>query len=278
MIKAQQRKGRDGMKKHIMMFAVSAALAAMLAGCGQTTQRSAQMNYIGAEAAKNMATTDAQVQASDAVFTQASLSEKNGTMYYDVEFTAGDMDYTYAIDALTGAVIESNSSAAQAGDTSTTTQTGGAQGGSIDEAAAKQIALDHAGVSEGDTAFLMSKSDYDDGVAVYDVEFYVASTNTEYDYEIDATTGEIRSYDYDAENYSGTQSTTGETKAEAEIRQIALAKVPGATDKDIQLTLDRDDGKLRYEGKIIYDGTEYEFEIDAYSGAILEWDAESVFS
>ncbi len=278
MIKAQQRKGRDGMKKHVMMFVVSAALAAMLAGCGQTTQRSAQMNYIGAEAAKNMATTDAQVQASDAVFTQASLSEKNGTMYYDVEFTAGDMDYTYAIDALTGAVIESNNSAVQAGDTSTTTQTGGAQGGSIDEAAAKQIALDHAGVSEGDTAFLMSKSDYDDGVAVYDVEFYVASTNTEYDYEIDATTGEIRSYDYDAENYSGTQSTTGETKAEAEIRQIALAKVPGATDKDIQLTLDRDDGKLRYEGKIIYDGTEYEFEIDAYSGAILEWDAESVFS
>lgn len=278
MIKAQQRKGRDGMKKHMMMFAVSAALAAMLAGCGQTTQRSAQMNYIGAEAAKNMATTDAQVQASDAVFTQASLSEKNGTMYYDVEFTAGDMAYTYAIDALTGAVIESNSSAVQAGDTSTTTQTGGAQGGSIDEAAAKQIALDHAGVSEGDTAFLMSKSDYDDGVAVYDVEFYVASTNTEYDYEIDAATGEIRSYDYDAENYSGTQSTTGETKAEAEIRQIALAKVPGATDKDIQLTLDRDDGKLRYEGKIIYDGTEYEFEIDAYSGAILEWDAESVFS
>lgn len=278
MIKAQQRKGRDGMKKHMMMFAVSAALAAMLAGCGQTTQRSAQMNYIGAEAAKNMATTDAQVQASDAVFTQASLSEKNGTMYYDVEFTAGDMDYTYAIDALTGAVIESNSSAVQAGDTSTTTQTGGAQGGSIDEAAAKQIALDHAGVSESDTAFLMSKSDYDDGVAVYDVEFYVASTNTEYDYEIDAATGEIRSYDYDAENYSGTQSTTGETKAEAEIRQIALAKVPGATDKDIQLTLDRDDGKLRYEGKIIYDGTEYEFEIDAYSGAILEWDAESVFS
>lgn len=266
------------MKKHVMMFVVSAALAAMLAGCGQTTQRSAQMNYIGAEAAKNMATTDAQVQASDAVFTQASLSEKNGTMYYDVEFTAGDMDYTYAIDALTGAVIESNNSAVQAGDTSTTTQTGGAQGGSIDETAAKQIALDHAGVSESDTAFLMSKSDYDDGVAVYDVEFYVASTNTEYDYEIDAATGEIRSYDYDAENYSGTQSTTGETKAEAEIRQIALAKVPGATDKDIQLTLDRDDGKLRYEGKIIYDGTEYEFEIDAYSGAILEWDAESVFS
>lgn len=53
--------------------------------------------------------------------------------------------------------------------------------------------------------------------------------------------------------------------------------MPGATDKDIRLQLDRDDGKLLYEGKIVYQGMEYEFEIDAYSGAILEWDADSIF-
>ena len=61
------------------------------------------------------------------------------------------------------------------------------------------------------------------------------------------------------------------------MKKIALAKVPGATENDIRLNLDRDDGKLRYEGKIIYDGMEYDFEIDAYSGAIQEWEAESVF-
>ena len=53
--------------------------------------------------------------------------------------------------------------------------------------------------------------------------------------------------------------------------------MPGATENDIRLTLDNDDGKLQYEGKIIYEGMEYDFEIDAYSGAIREWDAESVF-
>ena len=67
------------------------------------------------------------------------------------------------------------------------------------------------------------------------------------------------------------------TKTEQEIKKIALAKVPNATEKDIQVKLDRDDGKLKYEGKIIYECMEYEFEIDAYSGAILEWEAESIF-
>ena len=29
-----------------------------------------------------------------------------------------------------------------------------------------------------------------------------------------------------------------------------------------------------YEGKIVYQGMEYEFEIDASDGTVLEWDAE----
>lgn len=268
------------MKKQFLMFTAAAMLVAALAGCGQSTQKSsAQMGYIGEDAAKNMAVTAAQVDAANATFTTASLDEKDGIVYYEVDFTADGTDYRYAIDAMTGAVIESNSGAAQTDGTntaSTTTQTG-----AVDEAKAKQIALDHAGVSESDTSFLMAKLDRDDGVQVYDVEFYVAATGSEYDYEIDAATGEIRSYDYDAENYNPSQQNTGSTSdktmSEADIRAIALAKVPGATENDIRMNLDRDDGKLRYEGQIIYEGMEYDFEIDAYSGAIQEWDAESVF-
>lgn len=271
------------MKKQFLVFTAAAMLAAALAGCSQPTQKSsAQMGYIGVDAAKNMATTAAQVDATNATFTTASLDERDGTVYYEVDFTAGGTDYRYAIDAMTGAVIESNSAASQAGGTSGTSGTAvTTQTGSVDEARAKQIALDHAGVSESDTNFLMAKQDYENGVAVYEVEFYVAATGTEYDYEIDAATGEIRSFDYDAENYTAgqqnTASASGETMSEAQIRSIALAKVPGATENDIRMNLDRDDGKLRYEGKIIYEGMEYDFEIDAYSGAIQEWDAESVF-
>lgn len=257
------------MKKQFLMFTAAAMLAAALAGCGHSTQKSnVQMSYIGEDAAKNMAVTAAQVDTANASFTDVSLDEKDGMVYYEVDFTADGKEYHYAIDAMTGAVIESDNSAM--------TQTG-----SVDEARAKQIALEHAGVSESDTSFLMAKQDYDDGVSVYEVEFYVAATGTEYDYEIDASTGEIRSFDHDAENYTAgqqnTASASNETKSEAEIRAIALAKVPGATENDIRMNLDRDDGKLRYEGKIIYDGMEYDFEIDAYSGAIQEWEAESVF-
>ena len=63
---------------------------------------------------------------------------------------------------------------------------------------AKAIALRDAGVSG--VTFVKAKLDYDDGVRVYDIEFY--KDNVEYDYEIDAATGQIREKDWDIENYT----------------------------------------------------------------------------
>lgn len=148
----------------------------------------------------------------------------------------------------------------------------------IDEATAKQMAFDHAGVAESDVDFLRVKTDRDDGRTVFDVEFYVAATGSEYDYEIDAATGEIVSYDYDAEHYQPEQAAGGaQLKTEQEIRDIALARVPGATEKDIGIKLERDDGRTLYEGKIVHDGMEYEFEIDAVDGTMREWKEEPLF-
>ena len=269
------------MKKRFLSITAAMALVAALSGCRQSGADGKIQDYISAEEAKSAALSASQVDSAGAAFSAAELGEKNGIPYYEVAFTADGLEYRYAIDAQTGTVIESSSSGAVApstddpSDGAVTTQ-GADQ--AVDEAQAKQIALAHAGVQESDTAFLWVEADYEDGVQVYDVEFYVASTHSEYDYEIDAATGEIRSFDYDAENYNAGQDTGGtDAKSEDEIRQIALDKVPGATDKDIRLQLDRDDGKLLYEGKIVYQGMEYEFEIDAYSGAILEWEAESIF-
>ena len=149
----------------------------------------------------------------------------------------------------------------------------GAAAGDIGEEVARATAVEHAGLTEGDVTFIMVQKDRDDGRTVYDVEFYY--NNTEYDYEIGAADGAIRSMDYDAENYTPPQSDA--IKSEQEIRDIALAEVPGATEKDIALRLEEDDGRMDYEGRIVYEGVEYEFEIDAYSGAIRDWDAESVF-
>ncbi len=62
---------------------------------------------------------------------------------------------------------------------------------SIDEA--KKAALGNAGVSESEATFTKSNLDIDDGMKIYEIEFYTQSK--EYDYEIDALTGEIREKD-----------------------------------------------------------------------------------
>ena len=82
------------MKKQLAIMTASLVLAATLAGCAQPAQRSAaHMNYIGADAAKNMAAADAQVDTANASFSGANLGEKNGLSYYQVDFTANGREY-----------------------------------------------------------------------------------------------------------------------------------------------------------------------------------------
>ena len=141
------------------------------------------------------------------------------------------------------------------------------------EEAAKAAALAHAGLKAADVTFVKCKLDWEDGVQVYDVEFFTQD-GREYDYEINAATGAVVSVDYDAENYVPT-GTSGENIGAEKARSIALAKVPGAESTHVRkLELDYDDGRLVYEVEIFYNGMEYEGEIDAYSGEIVQWEAD----
>lgn len=60
---------------------------------------------------------------------------------------------------------------------------------------AQNIALEHAGFSADQVTGLRAEYDLDDGVPVYEVDF--RQDRWEYEYEIHAETGEIRSYDRD---------------------------------------------------------------------------------
>lgn len=236
------------------------------------------------EKAKEIALSDAGIKEADTDYLVVKADTDDGVTVYDVEFyvASSKLEYDYEIDASTGKIrskdqdienytpgTDSTTSSSSTTSTSTSSNTSSA----ITEAKAKEIALKDAGVKEADTAYLKVKTDYDDGVKVYEVEFYAGST--EYDYEIDAKTGEIRSMDHDAEGYAPAQ--TGSAKSEADIQAIALAKVPGATASDLRMHLEHDDGRQVYEGSIYYKEMEYEFTIDAYSGAILEWESESIY-
>lgn len=139
----------------------------------------------------------------------------------------------------------------------------------IGEAAAKQIALEHAGVAEADASHLWVSRDYDDGRLEYEVEFF--SGSKEYDYDIDAADGSILSFDSETE-FAGKKTAGSEGISLEQAKKIALAKVPGANDSHIRIEKDRDDGQLLYEGKIVYSGVEYEFEISAADGSVLDWE------
>lgn len=113
---------------------------------------------------------------------------------------------------------------------------------------------------------------------IYEVEIY--KDNYEYNLILNASTGaeismtkhlEDWDWDYDEFEYENNINNTNNNQISAEqAKQIALEKVPGAA--ITKLELDYDDGKAKYEGKMYKGGIEYEFEIDAYTGKIIEWD------
>lgn len=292
------------MKKSILSIAMTAAIplaALSLAACGGS-QTASTADYIGIDAAKEAALSDAGVSADGAEFSTAGLDSRNGVFYYAVDFTENGVNYEYDIDALTGVVIEraktpaaggqgeagtetaaASETAAPAGEsaaqvpasTSPAGSQGTGSGGPITEAEARAIALSQAGLTEADVRFIESKKDRHDGQSVFEVEFD-ALTGEEYSYDIREADGAIVSYDYDYDRKPSANSSGSGMLSEDQIRETVLSRVPGASAADVRLWLDEDDDRYQYEGQLIWDGMEYEFKIDAYSGSVLEWEADTL--
>lgn len=138
-------------------------------------------------------------------------------------------------------------------------------------------ALKHAGVSK-DTAYDISvKLDADENGVEYDVDF--KANGKEYDYEIYASTGEVKKFEVETDDdyvkttqssSSATESLIGEEKA----KEIAFknAGVAASNAKNVSVKLDNDDGAVKYEVEFDYDKWEYEYDINAYTGAVISSD------
>ena len=138
---------------------------------------------------------------------------------------------------------------------------------------AKEIALQHAGVSASNAVFVKAEREYDDGRLTYDVDFYAG--NKEYDYEILASNGTILSYDADIEGYRIPSSTSTSSSGYIGVeraKEIALqhAGLSASGVNFVKAELDYDDGRAEYEIEFHHNFREYEYTIDAASGTILE--------
>ena len=232
---------------------------------------SASTTDIGEAKARSVALSHAGISESSTSYIYAKKDWDDGRWVYDVEFWADGKEYDYEILASDGTILSYDydaeyqwSGSTGTGSTSSTADIG--------EAKAKSVALSHAGISESSTSYIYAKKDWDDGRWVYDVEFW--ANGKEYDYEILASDGTILSYDYDAEyQWSGSTGTSGDTISTEKVKSIVTDRA-GVSGTFRELKLERDDGRTVYEGEMRSGRTDYEFTIDAYTGAVLEWDTD----
>ncbi len=302
-------KQKCGLLNKMALLAITAGVVAFGAGCGNSA--------MDRKEALEFALADAELTAGDITVTGQEMEQKDGKTYYKIAFTSGEYAYYYEIDAFSGAVTGVSINAVSAGGSQTEqsenaqgdgngTQPGGEQGqgdgsgnqpggeqprgdgngnqpawgegqpgqvGTMDSA--KAIALADAGLTEAEVTFTKEKLDWDNGLAVYDIEFYTA--DREYEYEINAATGAIMERNEEAfqnpGNYSGgTDSLIGEDKA----KETAAAHAGFSTAEVFftKVKLEEEYGRMEYEIEFYKDRVEYEVTIDAVSGTVLEYESE----
>lgn len=192
---------------------------------------------IGRDAALEVALGDAGVNESDATRLRVSEDRDDGRKVYEIRFDVEDKEYDYEIQASDGAIISSDIETVE----------------------------NYAGLQGDDTQNNNASQDDTDQTAASD---QAADQNTT------AGNGTNQSQTGQNQNNTGSGSSSGVAVSQDEAVQIALDRVSGATAQDVRIELDRDDGRYKYEGEIIYNNIEYDFEIDANSGTILEWSEE----
>ena len=269
-----------------------------------------QSTDIGESAAKEIAFTDAGISAEQVQYLWSKMDYDDGKAVYDVEFVVNGVEYDYEIDAVSGTILSVDQEAdnyraanqtagiqaasqtsgnaapqkttAQSNSTAQTANQGSTaqQNNYIGEQAAQDAALAHAGVSAQNVSFVRTKLDWDDGRWQYEVEFY--DQGTEYDYSIDAVTGEVLGYDYDAEYYTANNNTAAmQTAPGAQIsaedaKAIALAHA-GVSAQDAQrmeMGFDNEHGRSVYEFEWHVGWTEYSCDVDANTGEVVGYSSE----
>ncbi len=237
-------------------------------------------NYIGEDRAKEIALAHAGLGEADVSHMLCKLDYDDGIAEYEVEFWDGTTEYDYEINAISGDIIGYDYDMESYDGNHVTPPTTTNPADYIGEDRAKEIALAHAGLGEADVSHMLCKLDYDDGIAEYEVEFWDGTT--EYDYEINAISGDIIGYDYDMESYDGNHVTPPTTTNPADYigedraKAIALAHA-GVSESEagfIKCEFDIDDGYAEYEVEWQIGRTEYEYTISATDGTIWEHDVE----
>ena len=159
--------------------------------------------FISKNEVKDIVSNNMNVSSSDLYF--ESIDFEMDKSVYEVEVYYQNKDYEYKIDAKDGKIIytdfnvnnsinDNNSNNSNTNDSTNNGNNTATASITVEEA--KTIALTHANLTEDTVSLLRTEQEYDDGVLVYEIDF--THGDFEYDYKINANTGEVVSYDRDS--------------------------------------------------------------------------------
>lgn len=264
-----------------LSLAITATGASVAKIKPKTNTAPSQVQYvktsqISLDEAIDIAVADAKVLRESAKFTETKTDKSETVPHYDIEFVAGSKEYDYEIALSDGKILKKETEeSAFSANKSDKTETN--KVGYIGVDAAKAAALKKASLSSSQVRFKEAKLDFDGGTAHYDIEF--TSGSCEYEFEIDAVTGDTVKYqkEYDNDKASSAPKTSAENGITLnEAKAIALKKVSLSASqvKFTKAISDTDDGILYYDIEFISGNYEYEFEIRAKDGKITDFDKE----
>ena len=166
--------------------------------------------FISKNEVKDVVADNMSVSSSDLYF--ESIDFEMDKSVYEVEVYYQNRDYEYKIDAKDGKIIYTdfnttdsitNDNSSNNNNSNNNSNTNGSSNNgnnattaSIPLDEAKNIALTHANLTEDAVSLLRTEQEYENGVLVYEIDF--TSGDYEYDYKINANTGEVVSYDRDS--------------------------------------------------------------------------------
>lgn len=182
---------------------LAAGLFGILAAFSFNTAQAAGTAAVDEAGAEEIALADADITADHADRLRTKAEREDGENVYEVTFLVGNVEYEYLIREADGAILGWEMDGRDIGDAvaEKSLQTGSEEKTDSEKELsqnadtviglerAKEVVLSDAGLDAADVSFSKIKFEEDDRVLVYEIEFY--RDREEFEYTIDAYTGEV---------------------------------------------------------------------------------------
>lgn len=261
----------------------------------QSKGEASKKDLIGEDKAKKIAFNHAGIREELLTALEIELDLEDGVLVYEVEFQTDDYKYEYEIGARNGQILdyefearkgkdplrppvtEPGQSESQTSPSSPSPSQGSADN-YIGQDQAVRIALDHAGFSRSQVKRLEVELKTKSGkTPYYEVEFEAG--DYEYEYEIQAYSGKILEIEKEVLDRTSVSqpAQSGSYIGQDKALQIALdhAGFSPSQVKELEIEFKAKAGKTPYyEVEFKAGSYEYEYEIEALTGRILEFERE----